>query len=155
MISDPYAILGVDRGASEEEIKAAYRRLAKQYHPDLHPGDQQAAKKMQEINAAYEQLKNPQPQMNFDSPTGYGQYANADDLFEQFVKAAQQNGAHFYYYSSKERPRSFFSLGFLPRLIIIYFLLNFLFQLLGGLFFHFEAYPQWRNPYEEGEHYRG
>ena len=45
-MADPYQILGVDRDASDEEIKRAYRRLAKQYHPDANPGDESAAKKM-------------------------------------------------------------------------------------------------------------
>ena len=59
MTGDPYKILGVSRDASDEEIKQAYRRLAKKYHPDLNPGDAEAAKKMQQVNAAYEQIKNP------------------------------------------------------------------------------------------------
>ena len=60
MIDDPYKVLGVSPDASDEEIKRAYRRLAKQYHPDLNPGDEVAAKKMQQINAAYDQSKNPE-----------------------------------------------------------------------------------------------
>ena len=60
MISDPYQVLGVSPDASDEEIKQAYRKLAKKYHPDLNPGDEAAAKKMQQINAAYDQLKNPE-----------------------------------------------------------------------------------------------
>ena len=64
MSSDPYSVLGVSPDASDEEIKAAYRRLAKKYHPDLNPGDEYAAKKMNEINAAYDQIKNPQPQQS-------------------------------------------------------------------------------------------
>ena len=59
MIDDPYKVLGVSRDASDEEIKRAYRRLAKKYHPDLNPGDTEAARKMQEVNAAYEQIKDP------------------------------------------------------------------------------------------------
>ena len=59
MIDDPYKVLGVSRDASDEEIKRAYRRLAKKYHPDLNPGDAEAARKMQEVNAAYEQIKDP------------------------------------------------------------------------------------------------
>ena len=64
MISDPYKVLGVSPNASDEEVKAAYRKLAKKYHPDLNPGDEYAAQKMNEINAAYDQIKNPQPQQD-------------------------------------------------------------------------------------------
>ena len=58
-MNDPYQVLGVSREASDEEIKTAYRKLAQKYHPDLHPGDEAAARKMKEVNAAYDQIKNP------------------------------------------------------------------------------------------------
>lgn len=70
MIEDPYKVLGVSRDASDEEIKKAYRRLAKKYHPDLNPGDAEAARKMQEVNAAYEQIKEPEKA----TQSGYGGY---------------------------------------------------------------------------------
>ena len=75
MIEDPYKVLGVSPDASDEEIKKAYRKLAKQYHPDLNPGDPVAAKKMQQVNAAYEQIKNPEKaQPNSGSQGSYGGY---------------------------------------------------------------------------------
>ncbi len=57
MAEDPYKVLGISPGAGEEEITKAYRRLAKKYHPDLNPGDAEAARKMSAINDAYEQIK--------------------------------------------------------------------------------------------------
>ena len=74
MIEDPYKVLGVSPGASDEEIKRAYRALAKKYHPDRNPGDEEAAKKMQQINAAYEQIKNPSQAGSSGSYGGYSQY---------------------------------------------------------------------------------
>lgn len=59
MIDDPYQVLGVPKGSSEAEIKKAYRKRAKEWHPDLHPNDPNAAKKMNEINEAYDILMNP------------------------------------------------------------------------------------------------
>lgn len=58
MITNPYKVLGVPEGASEEECAKAYRKLAKKYHPDLNPNDKYAAEKMAEINAAFDQIKN-------------------------------------------------------------------------------------------------
>ncbi len=78
MIDDPYKVLGVSRDASDDEIKQAYRRLAKQYHPDRNPGDQEAAKKMQQVNAAYEQIKNPEKAQQTGGQSGYGGYYSYD-----------------------------------------------------------------------------
>ena len=100
MIDDPYKVLGVSPDASDDEIKRAYRRLAKKYHPDLNPGDTEAARKMQEINAAYEQIKNPEkassgPQGGYG---GYGSYGGGyrqrsyqeETSGEQYQRAAYQ-----------------------------------------------------------------
>ena len=76
MVSDPYKVLGLSPDASDEEVKAAYRKLAKKYHPDLNPGNQRAADRMNEINAAYEQIKNPQTQESFGGGA-YGGYGGA------------------------------------------------------------------------------
>ncbi len=54
---DPYKVLGVSPQATDEEIKKAYRELSKKYHPDLNPGDEKAAEKMREINAAYDMIQ--------------------------------------------------------------------------------------------------
>ncbi len=69
-VIDPYKVLGVSRNASDDEIKTAYRKLAKKYHPDLNPGDKEAARKMKELNQAYELIKNPP---TAGSGQGYGQ----------------------------------------------------------------------------------
>lgn len=53
MPNDPFAVLGVTSSATEDEIKSAYRKLAKKYHPDLNPGDKAAEQKMREVNEAY------------------------------------------------------------------------------------------------------
>ena len=63
---DYYEVLGVSRGASEAEIKRAYRQLAMKYHPDRNPGDPTAEAKFKEINQAYEVLKDPQKRAAYD-----------------------------------------------------------------------------------------
>lgn len=80
---DYYAILGVSRNASEKDIKQAYRRLARKYHPDVHPGDKAAEEKFKEINEAYEVLSDPDKRAKYDRYGAEWEYA------DQFAKAGK------------------------------------------------------------------
>ena len=79
MARDYYEVLGVDKGASDDEIKKAFRQQAKKYHPDLHPGDKEAEAKFKEINEAYSVLSDPDKKSKYDrfghagvDPNGFG-----------------------------------------------------------------------------------
>ena len=63
---DYYEVLGLSKGASDEELKKAYRKLAKQYHPDLHPGDAEAEAKFKEVNEAYSVLSDKEKRAKYD-----------------------------------------------------------------------------------------
>ena len=95
MIDDPYKVLGVSRDASDDEIKQAYRRLAKQYHPDRNPGDAEAAKKMQQINAAYEQIKNPEKAQPNNGYGGYGGYNPYGSYSGYSGQSSQSSGDNY------------------------------------------------------------
>ena len=80
---DYYNILGVNKGASQDDIKKAYKKLARKYHPDLNPNDPDAHRKFQEINEANEVLSDPEKRKKYDQ---YGENWKHADQFE-----AQQN----------------------------------------------------------------
>ncbi len=101
MFDDPYRILGLEPGASEEEVKKAYRQLAKKYHPDMNPGDAHAAQMMNDINAAYDQIKNPPRQTTTQNPydpfAGWYQQDTSSDTQSPELKTARhyiQNGSY-------------------------------------------------------------
>ena len=63
---DYYEVLGISKGASEEEIKKAYKKLARKYHPDMNPGDKEAEEKFKEVNEANEVLSDPEKKARYD-----------------------------------------------------------------------------------------
>jgi len=84
---DYYNTLGITRSASDKDIKAAYRKLARKYHPDVNPGDKSAEDKFKLINEAYEILSDPDKRKKYDEFGDQWQYA------DQIRKAQQQPGA--------------------------------------------------------------
>src|SRR6201984_2155853 len=85
---DYYRILGIDRTAAEKDIKSAYRKLARQYHPDLNPNDPEANKKFQQINEANEVLTDPEQRKQYDK---HAEHCQQGEEREQHARQQQQN----------------------------------------------------------------
>ncbi|CAB4942446.1 unannotated protein [freshwater metagenome] len=95
-MADLYETLGVDRDASFDDIKKAYRKLARSYHPDVNP-DPEMAEKFKEITAAYEVLSDPDKRQNYDvGGNGFGGFNNGgfgfSDIMDAFFGGGQQRG---------------------------------------------------------------
>ena len=98
MIRNPYEVLGVTEGATMDDIKRAYRRKARENHPDLHPEDPKANEKMQQINEAYEMLCNPDKYVRQAQDNTYGQRA-----YDGYARQGQTYGPgnwQYTYYAS-------------------------------------------------------
>lgn len=81
-----YSVLGVDASASEKDVKAAFRKLAKQYHPDANPGSKEAEEKFKEINEAHDVIKNGEPEPAFSPGPGFDPF-----MFTAFEEIFMQN----------------------------------------------------------------
>lgn len=163
MVNDPYQVLGVSPSADEDTIRQAYRRLAKKYHPDLNPGDASAAQKMNEINEAYDLIKNPQAyrqqqqqrQAQQQARQAYQQqqqqgYYDPFDPFGFYNRGSQNDGEQseqrqytYYHYSNEDdgarqqyrwnyRRTRRSPLGFVGKLVAVYFLFQIFFSLLSS-----------------------
>ena len=98
---DYYNILGVSKDASQEDIKKAFKKLARKYHPDLNPNDPDAHRKFQEINEANEVLSDPEKRKKYDE---YGEnWKHADEFEAQRQQANSQGGGfHTSFWSSSD-----------------------------------------------------
>jgi len=131
MARDPYSVLGVSPGSSEDEIKSAYRRLAKKYHPDLHPNDPNAAARMNEINAAYDQIKNGGAGYTQSGP--YTHSAEPQWQQDAWTHYSAQPGYTYYYRSSSGG-------GCLLRIFLFFLLLRLIGSILFGALFGSGSY---------------
>ena len=93
MAKNPYMVLGVTETASDAEIRAAYRTLAKKYHPDLNPNNAEAARRMNEINVAYDQIKTAEKRAAYKATqaqqTYYQQSSYTNNPFRTYYRTGQ------------------------------------------------------------------
>ena len=131
LAKDPYAVLGVSKDASQEEIRKAYRRLAKDLHPDLNPGDAEAADRFKEVSAAYGLLGDADKRARYDrgeidasgaeqpehgfyrdyadtgtrytSSAGFQDFSDASDLFAELFGGGRQTGGRTFRTRGEDR----------------------------------------------------
>ncbi len=163
MDKDPYQVLGVSQNATEDEIRQAYRALAKKYHPDLNPNDPTAAQKMNEINDAYDKIKNPQAYRQQQAQQQYQQQARQQYQNQQYYdpfgfwgnQNQQQSHSYTYYtnYSNQSQQDDNQSQyqwtyhhtrrrgSILGKIFLIYLLFQLIYGLFGGCSYRYVAYP--------------
>ncbi len=103
---DYYKTLDVNKNATDEEIKKAYRKLARKYHPDLNPNDKEANKKFQQINEANEVLSDPEKRKKYDAYGEHWQHAEAYENAKQ-QSAGQSRGWDDFTYNGAENEGDF------------------------------------------------
>lgn len=158
-MKDPYTVLGVSNTASEQEIKEAYRKLAKKYHPDLNPGNAEAAKKMNEINVAYDTLKsnnfkytqqtqyNQNPYGSYSQQQGYsyGPFFWYTNMNQQQQSSYQQQYQQYNRQYRTRRPSFFYY-------VLVFMLINMLINVFfGGLFRPRYYYPYYYDEYNQNQ----
>lgn len=105
---DYYKILGINKSASQEEIKKAYRKLARKYHPDINPGDKSAEQKFKEINEANEVLSNPENRAKYDKYGEHWQHGEAYEQAQRQQQSSQSYGSSGFNFGSEEEFSDFF-----------------------------------------------
>lgn len=116
---NPYDVLGVRPNATDDEIAGAYRRLAKRYHPDLHPDDQTAAARMGEINRAYDEVKAMRRRGESPDP----------DMYERGpFDPMRQTRSYTYYYRKPARS----PVAMILAVVVTFFLVRLLLSILLG-----------------------
>src|SRR6185312_2026645 len=104
---DYYKTLGIPKNASQEDIKKAYRKLARKYHPDVNPNDTEAHKKFQQINEANEVLSDPEKRKKYDAYGENWQHAEAYENARKQQSQGQSQNWQDYTYSGAEHEGDF------------------------------------------------
>lgn len=152
---NPYDTLGVSADASDEEISKVYKRLAKKYHPDLNPGNDAAARRMGEINQAYDQIKtmrqNGTTWQDMNTNTYENPYNNPHEAYQDPFSAFYQSARSYTYYYQKPKAHP---MGMILAVLVTILLVRlFLSMLFGGFAGYYYVYPEYGTSYNSSGGY--
>lgn len=136
---NPYDVLGVSPDAADEEIARAYKRLAKRYHPDLHPGDAGAAERMGRINRAYDDVKAMRQRGVGPDPAGFRPYQGAWQAYQAPDDPFDAGWDRYQSYRPRRSPMGMI-LAVLVMIFVIRLILSLLFGGFGGGYYFNPGY---------------